>query len=100
MYSSNKWTDIRRVRLHSSSLRFGEDNPTLSFGPLRNERTIISRGISTIPLYLNFQIQVSYTLITASSPGCLNTDPVSSPRLEYRASGSLSWSDIEPGKPL
>ena len=80
---------------------FGAESPM--FGPLPPERandprrTIISRRISTVPLHLSFQIQLSYTLITASSPDCPNTDPAPPPRLEYRASGSQSWITIEPG---
>ena len=101
MYSTNKWTDIRRVRLSQNHrLLFGEDNPTIIFGPL-NGKTIISRGISTVPLHLNFQIQISYTLVTASSPNCSNADSAFTalhPRLEYRVNGSQRWTIIEPGK--
>ena len=77
------------------------------FGPLPpargdpRRRTIISRRISTVPLHLSFQIQLSYTLITASSPDCPNADPAfiaPPPRLEYRANGLLSWMTIEPGE--
>ena len=107
MYSTNKWTDIRRVRLFQNHrLQFGDDNPTLTFGPLSGPgsiRTIISRGISTVPLHLNFQIRLSYTLITASSPGCPSADSAFTallPRLEYRVNGSQSWTIIEPGKLL
>ena len=103
MCSTNKWTDIRRVRLFQNHrLQFGEDISTLTFGPL-DGRTIISRGISTVPLHLNFQIRLSYTLITASSPGCPNADSAFTallPRLEYRVNGSQSWTIIEPGKLL
>jgi hypothetical protein len=100
-FSSSKWTDIARASIDEQNHRlvFGEESPT--FGPLPSERTIISRRISTVPLHLNFQLQLSYTLITASSPDCPNTDPaftVPPPRLEYRASGSLSWTIIEPGE--
>ena len=83
-------------------LLFGEDNPTITFGPL-NGGAIISRSISTVPLYLNFQIRLSYTLITDSSPGCPNADSAFTallPRLEYRVNGSQSWTIIEPGKLL
>ena len=102
-YSTSKWTDIRRVSLENNRLLFGVESPT--FGPLNQGRTIISRGISTVSLHLNFQIQVNYTLITAmvSSPDCLNADPSSTappPRLEYRVNGSLSWTIIELGKLL
>ena len=100
MHSSNKWTDIRRVSLDEQNHRllFGEESPT--FGQLPGPQTIISRGISTVPLHLNFQIQISYTLITASSPNCLNIGVFmpSSPLLQYRVYGSLSWITIEAGK--
>ena len=103
IYSSNKWTEIRRVHLSlNEQLLFGEEISTLIFGPL-NGGTIISRGISTVPLHLNFQIRLSYTLITASSPGCPNADSAFTallPRLEYRVNGSQSWTIIEPGKLL
>jgi hypothetical protein len=100
-FSSSKWTDIDRVSIENNRLLFGAESPT--FGPLPSQRTIISRRISTVPLHLSFQLQVSYTLITASSPDCLNTDPpltAPPPRLEYRAGGSLSWTIIEPGELL
>ena len=105
MYSSSKWTEIRRVYLSlDEHLLFGEESSTLTFGPVdmpNTPPTIISRGISTVPLHLNFQIRLSYTLITASSPGCSNADSAFTalpPRLEYRVNGSQSWTIIEPGK--
>ena len=61
------------------------------------QQTIISRRISTVPLHLNFQIQLSYTLFTDSSPDCPNADPAPPPRLEYRANGSQNWTTIKPG---
>ena len=103
-FSSSRWTDIDRTTIENSQLVFGAESPM--FGPLllrsggnALERTIISRRISTVPLHLSFQIQLSYTLITASSPDCPNTDPAPPPRLEYRANGSQSWMVIEPGTP-
>ena len=100
-FSSSKWTDIDHASIDEQNYRleFGEERAM--FGPLPSGRTIISRRISTVPLHLNFQIQLSYTLITASSPGCPNTDPsftVPPPRLEYRANGSPNWTIIEPSK--
>jgi hypothetical protein len=103
--SSSKWTDIDRVSIVNHRLLFGAESPT--FGPLidnaNRRQTIISRRISTVPLHLNFQLQLSYTSITASSPDCQNTDPpltATPPRLEYRANGSLGWTIIEPGELL
>ena len=104
-FSSSKWTDIDRATIYEQNDRlvFGADSPM--FDPLppqgagKPRRTIISRRISTVPLHLSFQIQLSYTLIIASSPDCPNTDPALPPRLEYQANGSLSWTMIKPGTP-
>ena len=84
------------MSLINQQLRFGEESPT--FDPLSGQRTIISRGISTVPLQFNFQIQISYTLITASSPDCNTTFTASPPQLQYRLNGSLSWTIIKAGK--
>ena len=91
------------MTLENNQLWFGEDKPV--FGPLpvssmlpgAGPQTIISRGISTIFLSLNFQIQVNYTLITANTLDCLNTG-LSLPQLQYRVNGSLNWTIIETGE--
>ena len=54
-----RWTRIRRVSLECENtadcrLQFGTEAPT--FTPLNGTHTIISRGISTVPLTLNFPI--------------------------------------------
>ena len=102
-FSSSKWIDTDHATIKNRQLVFGAESPT--FGPLpprpninESRRTIISRRISTVPLHLSFQIQLSYTLITASSSSCPNTDPAPPLRLEYQANGSLSWITIKPGR--
>ena len=56
--SSTRWTGIHYISLQSENgldyrLQFGMEVPT--FTPLdNNKNTIISRGISTVPLTLNF----------------------------------------------
>ena len=77
-------------------VQFGKERPT--FSPLNDHRsTIISRGLSTVPLDPNPPPpQLSYTLITASSPGCLSSDPAcaaSAPMLEYRQ-GNEEWKTV------
>lgn len=101
MHSFSKWTDIHQVSLamdqQNHHLKFGEARPTFGLLDGSGSQTIISRGISIVPLQLNFQIQVSYTLITASSPDCLNAGSSPLPQLQYRISGLLNWITIEAG---
>ena len=91
-YSESKWSTTQRVSLEDHQLKFGMAAPT--FTPINNRRTITNRRVSTIPLDPNPPApQLSYTLITANPPDCLNTDPsftASPPLLEYRQ-GTDQW---------
>jgi hypothetical protein len=76
VHSSSKWTDIDRVSIENNRLLFGAESPT--FGPLppagagRPRRTIISRGISTVPLTLNIP-----TISTTSATVAMDTTEMS-----------------------
>ena len=68
--SSTRWTEIRRVSLQcqyekNCHLQFGMMAPT--FAPMANAQTIISRGISTVPLHPNFPTQISDTPADATT---------------------------------
>lgn len=86
-HSDSRWTHAQAVSIEPQQyrLQFGMVAPI--FIPNSGTITIISRGISTVPLDPNPPLQLSYTLITANSPGCINTDQSFTalpPLLEYR----------------
>ena len=72
-----------------------------TFRGLGNDVTIISRGVSTVPLNPLPPPQLSYTLVTAavasSPPACLSSDPTfTAPplRLEYRRGNRDGWKTL------
>ena len=85
-------------------LQFGMEAPTFTpldiVGTDPKPDTIISRGISTVPVHLNFLIQVNYTLIMVNSPDCLGNNgsfTASPPRLQYRVNGTQMWRSFKFG---
>ena len=74
--SSSRWTRIHRVSLQCLNevecrLQFGMEAPT--FTPLPNTLTIISRGISTVPLHLNFSTTSTTTATDVATTQSVTT---------------------------
>lgn len=94
------------VLLNNDRLQFGSTAPTFTVfnttdrsGRTR-ESTIVSREISTVNVtYSSFLTQLSYTIITATSPDCLITGMFmfTLPQLQYRR-GNSPWMNMETGE--
>ena len=103
IHSNTRWTDSRRVLLNNDRLQFGTTASTFTVlnttdtSGRPTESTIVSREISTVNVtYPSFQTQLSYTLVTANSPDCLNTGTFMAPppQLQYQTN-SMLWMNIQ-----